>query len=397
MDSGAFWELGNVTDSDLRAELARLLSNGARAEARIIAHLAAVEERRLHLEAGSSSLFDYCCRRLGLSENEAFHRITAARLARRFPCIFGLIERRAIHLTAVCLLRDYLTPENHRELLAEASGKTKLQVREMLARRFPRPHVASTIRKLPSPRTNAPTHAPTLPPSLPTHEDGSATGTSNETQSRVQVPNPAPSAPKSIVEPLSAARYRIQLNASAQLKQKLEHAVDLLSHSIPSGDLSAVIERALDLLIERVEKERFAQTKSPRRSPAHHSKKGGGAAKSRTFQTVVREHIPSATKRQIVARDGLRCTFVGSDGQRCTSTRFTQFHHEEPWARGGGETVENLRILCSAHNRLLAEREFGKEVVADRIAESVGAGHRATSTGLIAVRSGFDAEGWAAK
>src|SRR5437588_12020875 len=113
MNSGAFWELGHVPNCDLQAELARLLASGSRTEARIIAHLAAVEERRLHLELGCSSLFDYCCRRLGLSENEAFHRITGARLARRFPAIFGWIERRAIHLSAACLLRDYLTPENH--------------------------------------------------------------------------------------------------------------------------------------------------------------------------------------------------------------------------------------------------------------------------------------------
>src|SRR5450432_1851826 len=148
---GEFWELGHVGDRDLERDLLQLLTNGSRTEARMIAHLAAVEERRLHLEAGSSSLFGYCCNRLRLSENEAFHRITAARIARRFPLIFGLIERREIHLSAVCLLRDYLTPENHRELLAEASGKTKLQVLELLARRFPRPDVASTIRKLPSP------------------------------------------------------------------------------------------------------------------------------------------------------------------------------------------------------------------------------------------------------
>jgi hypothetical protein len=69
MNSGAFWELGDVTDRDLQAELTRLLASGSRTEARIIAHLAAVEERRLHLEAGSSSLFDYCLHRLGLSES----------------------------------------------------------------------------------------------------------------------------------------------------------------------------------------------------------------------------------------------------------------------------------------------------------------------------------------
>src|SRR6185295_996625 len=131
MKNGEFWELGHVANGELQRELIRLLANGSHTEARILAHLAAVEDRRLHLEAGSPSLFDYCCKRLGLSENEAFHRITAARLARRFPAIFGLIERRAIHLTAVCLLRDYLTPDNHQQLLEQASGMSKLQVLEL--------------------------------------------------------------------------------------------------------------------------------------------------------------------------------------------------------------------------------------------------------------------------
>src|SRR5450432_1943937 len=202
MNSGVFWELGGVADRDLQAELARLLASGSRTEARILAHLAAVEERRLHLEAGSSSLFDYCCSRLGLSENEAFHRITGARLARRFPAIFGLIERRALHLTAVCLLRDYLTPENHRELLEAASGKTKLQVQEMLARRFPRPDVASSIRKLPSPRAPASTVAP--PRSVPPSGGNTASEANDEPPSRAQVASTAQPPRKAVVEPLSA-------------------------------------------------------------------------------------------------------------------------------------------------------------------------------------------------
>ncbi|HWZ88065.1 MAG TPA: hypothetical protein VNW92_04425 [Polyangiaceae bacterium] len=276
MDSGAFWELGDVTDRDLQAELTRLLARGSRTEARIIAHLAAVEERRLHLAAGSSSLFEYCLRRLGLSESEAFHRITAARLARRFPAIFGLLEQRAVHLTAVCLLRDHLTPENHRELLEEASGKTKLQVQEMLARRFPRPDVASTIKKLPpsrAPVLAGPAFA--LPRSTPSPDAGTANDSRKELPPPAQLASAAQTSHKAVVEPLSAARYRIQLNASAQLKEKLEHALDLLSHSNPGGDLAVMIERAVDLLIERVEKQRFTQTKSPRLS------KASGATKKR--------------------------------------------------------------------------------------------------------------------
>jgi hypothetical protein len=149
VETGVFWDLGRISDEQLRAGLATLLASGYRTEARIIAHIAEVEERKIHAQDGSPSLFDYCVRRLGLSESEAFHRLTAARIARRFPVVFAMIERREIHLTAVCLLRDYLTAENYLELLAEAAGKTKLQIQELLARRFPRPDVASYVRKLP--------------------------------------------------------------------------------------------------------------------------------------------------------------------------------------------------------------------------------------------------------
>ena len=73
---------------------------------------------------------------LRLSNSEAFYRITAARIARRFPLVFTLVEQRRLHLTAVCLLRDYLTPENHEELLRDATHKTKWQIQELLAKRF---------------------------------------------------------------------------------------------------------------------------------------------------------------------------------------------------------------------------------------------------------------------
>ena len=51
MSGGEFWELGHIADRELESELARLLGSGSRTEARILAHLAAVEERRLHLAA----------------------------------------------------------------------------------------------------------------------------------------------------------------------------------------------------------------------------------------------------------------------------------------------------------------------------------------------------------
>src|SRR4051794_26664467 len=66
--------------------------------------------------------------------------------------------------------------------------------------------------------------------------------------------------PSGTLEPRSAETYCLQLRASPQLKAKLEEARDLMSHANPSGDLAIVVERALDLLIQKLKTRRFGQT-----------------------------------------------------------------------------------------------------------------------------------------
>jgi len=114
MNGREFWVLRGSSNDELEAGLTKLLGAGARLEARVIAHLAEVELRRLHLLAGCSSLYDYCRKRLGLSDYEAFVRIAAARVAHKYPVVFGMLDRRELHLTAICEVREFLTPENHR-------------------------------------------------------------------------------------------------------------------------------------------------------------------------------------------------------------------------------------------------------------------------------------------
>ena len=329
MNGREFWALRDVSNDELEAGLAGLLGAGARVEARIIAHLAEVETRRLHLLAGCSSLYDYCHKRLGLSDYEAFTRIAAARVARSYPLVFEMLERRELHLTAVCEVRDFLTPENHRELLADVSGRTKLQVREVLARWFPLADVPPSLRKLPS------------------------------------------------LEPLAPGKYRLLLTLNADQKQKLELARDLLSHANAAGDFATVVERALDELISRIEKRRFGRADAPTVA----NERQPGRAQNVTLEKEDsgarrRKHIPRETRRTLVARDGLRCAFVSEQGIRCDALTFLQFHHRHAWAQGGGDTADNLELLCQGHNRLRAEQDFGR----DRI-DGVITGRRALRSG----------------
>src|SRR6267142_5602238 len=217
----------NLSDEDLIAGLKAACGEERRLVARIVAYLVEVEERRIHLEAACSSLFDFCIRRLGMSEGQAYRRINAARLVRRFPSVLARIERGEIHLSALAQLRHHLTDANHAELLDEARGKSKREVQELLARRAPKPDVPNVLRKLPTPT------APPMPPAR--------------------------------IEPLSEARYRLQLTVSAELRDKLERATALMRHRNPSGDLAVVVESGIDLLVAKLEQERLRSTTRPQR------------------------------------------------------------------------------------------------------------------------------------
>ena len=70
-------------------------------------------------------------------------------------------------------------------------------------------------------------------------------------------------------------------------------------------------------------------------------------------------HIPQATREAVLLSDDERYTFVGVDGRRCTAVHEIQIDHVQPYALGGTLDLENLRVLCGAHNRWRAEKEFG--------------------------------------
>ena len=73
--------------------------------------------------------------------------------------------------------------------------------------------------------------------------------------------------------------------------------------------------------------------------------------------------VTRAARREVLERDGLGCCWVGATGKRCDSTAWLEFDHEHPSGKGGGSEPENLRLLCRAHNRFEAERDYGREHV----------------------------------
>ena len=235
-----------------------------------------------------------------------------------------------LSLATVRLIASHLTAANQQELLAQASSKSKRAVEEMLVRHFPRPDVPSSVRKLPS----------VQPPHLSTAGAPVA--------SAARLP-PAPAPPirprRPAVAPLAPERYEVRVTVSAEAREDLREAQDLLRHAIPSGDPAQVIERALRLLVTQLRRQKYAFTEHPRPSR-------GTAPGSRDIAARVRRGVGS--------RDDGRCTFVGKNGRRCNERALVEFHHGEPYGIGGESTIANIKLLCRAHNAYESERFYGR-------------------------------------
>ena len=164
--------VGQLSNEELLARVKSLAEGERKATGALIAHLAELDERRLYLAEGYSSLFTYCTQVLHLSEHAAYGRIEAARVVRRFPVLLERLKEGSVNLTTMGLLASHLTAENHRELLDMTRNKSRRQVEELLARLHPQAPISTVIRRLPTGRHTAASPPPDATASLQPAGDG---------------------------------------------------------------------------------------------------------------------------------------------------------------------------------------------------------------------------------
>ena len=301
------YQVTQLSDAVLDSKLTEIIVRERGTTAEMLVLIAEFDTRRLQVPAGYSSMFAYCVEKLRLSEDATYRRIRASRAARQFPALLTMLTDGRLHLAAISLLAPHLTPQNADELMAAATHRKKSEIEQLIARRFPDRKLPVILRPIP----------------------GDADFARSElVPGRVEVPE----------------RYELKLTISKATREKLQHAQELLSHCVPSGEVAQVLDRALDALIAQLEKRKFAASSNPRT--------GHRPIKSNRC-------IPAQVRRAVWQRDQGQCTFVSDDGHRCDSRKFLEFDHIEPVARGGEATVKGLRLRCRAHNQYEAEQVFG--------------------------------------
>src|SRR5437867_489064 len=122
---------------------------------------------------------------------------------------------------------------------------------------------------------------------------------------------------------------------------------------IPDGDPGAIFDRALTVLLEKVEKTKLGAASKP---GPERIRPGADTIRR---PTVPSRHVPQQVKRAVWERDGGQCAFVSPTGRRCTERTFLEFHHIQAYALQGPATVANISLRCWRHNQYEAELVFG--------------------------------------
>jgi hypothetical protein len=381
--------ISHLADDVLVRRLREAVARDRASTAEMLQLIAEVDARRLYAATRHDSMYAWCLGELGMSEDMAAKRIQVARAARRVPEVFAMIADGRLTLSAAGLLAPHAERREFGELLVAAAGRTNDQVRELLAERFPRPDLPGRVFSI-APVVLAP------PEPAPACETGAQHAVRHVDPDQtpagatpVAVPRAAGQVPEGVAPPacasgdgrhegkqpasplpvefqprvtvLAPGRYAYQFTLERSGHEKVARAKALLGHAVPSGDLAEVFERALEALVEKLEKRRFGAGRKPRET------RQGPARRAKRTLVPNERYVPDRVKNAVWDRDGGRCTFVDASGRRCESRTRLEFDHGTPLARGGLSTAGNLRLRCRTHNQYEARRVLGAAFVEGKL------------------------------
>lgn len=297
----------SMLDDDALVIRARAAAEAERvAVVDMIGCLMEIQRRELHLREGFPNLFEYCVVRLRYSEGSAGRRLAGVRIAQRFPEVLGDLREGRLSLAVISRIEPFLGRSDARDILARACGMRRQALDEMLG------SLPDQRPPLPCPEEEQPL------PVLPLQSTPVA---APRTWSHPEPPR----------DPVSIA-----LEAPPALREKLERLKGLLGFRLRTDRLEELVEWLADEALRRLRP----------------------AAKRRLAKRKTRR-VPHAVRQEIWRRDGGCCAYQAPDGTRCTANRRLQYDHIRPWALGGpSDDPANIRLLCRAHNLLLARKLF---------------------------------------
>ena len=336
-----FKKLGALSDTDLDRSAGSLVAEEKRNVACLIAHLSEIDRRKIHLELGYKSVFEYATKCLCLSEGSVYLRMQVAGVCRRFPALLEHLGTNRINLSVAGRLAPHLNEENVEDLLSACAGKTKREVEDYLVRLREKAPLTPSIRKRPEGRSC---------------RESAGGSTEGRREEKDDAPRPLA---RGRLEPARPRVYNVRFTVEKVSKEKLERLGEVLGIENSEGRMAEILARALDVALDRKDPQRRAARREKRKERKKKMETEGKGRPSR--------HVPVALRDRILKRGEYRCEYRGPDGRRCSQRTLLEVDHDPPWAMGTGHEEKNLRVLCRRHNQHSAERFFGSEFMARKI------------------------------
>ena len=121
--SGSISSLSGLPDQVLLAHTRSLVLHEQALQLAVLDHLREIHTRHLHLRLGFSSLFDYAVRELGYSEGAAWRRIKAMRLCSQTAGTRERLQDRSLTLSAAALLQNTFDLQQRTASATAAAGR----------------------------------------------------------------------------------------------------------------------------------------------------------------------------------------------------------------------------------------------------------------------------------
>ncbi len=401
----------DISNQELQERILVLRDRERAITVKFLNHLGEYDKRRLYLDLGYSSLFDYCVRKLGYSESSAFRRVECARALREFPQLGPMILNGEVNLCALATAARKLS--EGRIGLADINGKSRREVDGLVAGLNPGHKPKEKIRQISvivasEPMVNEFNKSLSAPKSPSTTEprlnlspelisenslspvkvkcDEVAEGLFSSINSQNEgagLLSPVKVKSETRLEPRSETRIEIKFSLSEESFKKLEEVRAVLSNKLGAG---ASVEDIFNELMERCLKtmrpvsraqdksdeaviaageihvmaagldESDLRKKSPDEKGLEHKNSEYRVTTQQiipikiTAPKIITRHIPRAVRREVLLRDNYRCSYIAPDGAKCGAKHHLHLDHIKPFSFGGRHESENLRVLCRAHN-----------------------------------------------
>ena len=273
------------------------------------------ERRRLYSRFNCSSLHEYCVKRLKMDDGTAGRYISAARLLIEVPEVKEKVQSGSIAVTTVSDAGVFFRRE------------------AKLGKKFDQAEKREVLLSLDSTSTRK----------------AQAILISKSSQPEIHF--------KEKVTPKTETISEVRLHLDEETLQALDRLKEIWSHSEPNASYADLIKRAVSEAVEKHD-----PVKKAERSEAK-AQKAAAKDLAETKSTPAPEpQKKSEVKRQVWLRDKGECTFVDPrTGEICGSRHFVEEDHILPKAMGGEYTLENVRLVCRAHNQRHAINCYGEE------------------------------------